>query len=226
MEGVVARPSELSSAERAERRARLASVATKVVPVTPAHSRAIPIEGDLASLVPVGGLRRGSTVVIDGPAALALTLPMLAAGTAAGEWVAVVELDGFPSDFGALAAAEAGVALDRCAVIRSVPRDRWPVVVNALLEGMVMVSAPIPRFLRAGDAHRLITRARERRSVLLVHGNDWPAGANLRMRARTSRWRGLEHGEGLLQQREILVEVDGQGQTRQSWVDVHAALAS
>jgi hypothetical protein len=231
VEGVVARADALrrekaDTALRAERRAQLAAVATKVVPVAPAHSRTIPIEGNLASLIPPGGLRRGSTIVVDGPAALALSMPLLAAATATGEWAAVVEIDGFPSDFGALAAAEAGVALDRCAVVRRVPRDRWAVVVNALLEGMVMVSAPIPRHLRAGDAHRLVTRARERRSVLLVHGDGWPAGANLRMHARTSRWQGLERGEGLLQQREILVEVDSQGSTRRSWVGVHGALAS
>ncbi len=58
--------------------------------------------------------------------------------------------------------------LSRFAVVRDVPGDRWATVVAALLDGVSLVVADVPRGLRAGDARRLVARARERSTVLVM----------------------------------------------------------
>ncbi len=203
--------------QRAAGRLQLAALAPRVAPVAPAHLRALPVAAPLGDLLPGGGLARGATVAIDGPLAPALSLQLLAAASAGGEWVAVVEPDDRPGDFGALAAAEAGVALERCAVVRRVTRDRWPVVVSALLEGARLVIAPVPQRLRHADARRLVARARERQGILVVVGSGWPAEAALRIHGQASRWHGLEAGEGLLVHRDLLIEIDSKQGHRRTW---------
>ncbi len=141
----------------------------------------------------------------------ALVAPLLAAATAVGEWAAVALLD---DTFGALAAAEADVALERCAVVRRVPAERWATVVGALLEGFTVVSAVVPPHVRLGDARRLVARARERRAVLIAWRGAWPAEAALRIEAGASRWHGLERGDGLLAGRELTVVVENKGVSR------------
>src|SRR4029079_11634945 len=87
-------------------------------PVVPAGRRPRPCPGPLGDVLPGGGLQRGSVVRVEGPAgsgATSLLLTLLAAAAAAGEWAAVVDGEGV---LGGLAAAEAGVALDRLAVVR------------------------------------------------------------------------------------------------------------
>jgi hypothetical protein len=149
-------------------------------------------------------------VRIEGPAgsgATSLLLTLLAAATAAGEWAAVVDGEGV---LGGLAAAEAGVALDRLAVVRGVPASLYSRVVATLLDGVAVVGATIPRGLRVGDARRLEARARERAAVLVAAGT-WPGEASLRLRAEHSSWSGLGRGEGLLGQRVLRVAVSGRG---------------
>ena len=209
-------PNGQTGAERSER--TLADVAGRVRPVVLAGERRIPVPGDLGALLPGDGLQRGSVVAVDGPpgsGATSLVLSLLAAATAAGEWAAVVD-DG---SFGALAAAEAGVALERLAVVRGpgargVPEDadrrRWGRVVAALLDGMTLVATGAPPFLRAPDARRLAARARERAAVLVAIG-PWPGEAALRLQASGSAWDGLGWGEGMLAGRSLRVEVGGRG---------------
>jgi hypothetical protein len=127
-----------------------------------------------------------------------------------GEWAAVVDPDG---TFGGRAAAEAGVALERCAVVRNVPAKQWTTVVAALLDGVALVVAPTPRHIRLGDARRLTARARERAAVLVVHG-AWPAEAALRLHARGGVWQGVDAGSGLLRARELQVDVEATGSKR------------
>src|SRR5207244_13031622 len=102
-------------------------------------------------------------------------LTLAAAATAAGEWAAVVDVAG-PSGrgtLGARAAGEAGVDLDRLAVVRRVPADRWGAVVAALIDGITLGVAAVPPYLRPGAARRLVGRARERGAVLVALG-AWP----------------------------------------------------
>lgn len=197
-----------------EARARLGEVARLSRPVTLARERALPVAAPLGALLPAGVLQRGTVVTVEGAGgsgATSLAFALAAAVTAAGEWAAAVDLDG---TLGAEAAAAAGVALDRFPVVRHVPPDRWATVVAALLDGVTLVLAEVPRSVRIGDARRLVARARERGVVLVAlprPGAHWPADAVLRLTATGGRWQGLGRGAGLLAHRELGVRVEGTG---------------
>jgi hypothetical protein len=106
------------------------------------------------------------------------------------------------------------VELSRFAVVRDVPRDRWAPVVAALLDGVSLVVADVPRGLRAADARRLVARARERSTVLVMvesSAQAWPADAALRLRAEGGAWPGLGPGQGVLAPRPVCVRVEGRG---------------
>jgi len=191
-------------------RVELAEVAQRVRPVVLAGERRLAVPGPLGEVLPGGGLQRGWVVRVEGPTgsgATSLLLTLLAAATAAGEWAAMVDGDGV---LGGLAAAEAGVALDRLAVVRAVPASLYSRVVATLLDGVTVVGAMIPRGFRPADARRLEARARERAAVLVAAGS-WPGEAALRLRVEHSSWSGLGRGEGLLGQRVLRVAVSGRG---------------
>ena len=197
-----------------EARARLHEVARGAAPVVLARDRAVPLAGALGDLVPGGTLARGSVLRVTGrPGTGATTVgfEFAAACTALGEWAAAVDLD---ATLGPLAAAEAGVALERFAVVRRVPPARWATVVAALLDGVSLVLAEVPRGVGLGDARRLEARARERESVLVVAetgGAAWPVGAGYVLHVAASEWDGLEGDAGLLAGRRLRVEVEGRG---------------
>jgi hypothetical protein len=175
-----------------------------------AGERRLAVPGPLGEILPGGGLQRGSIVRVEGApgsGATSLVLSLLAAATAAGEWAAMVDADGV---LGGLAAVEAGVELERLAVVRAVPPALYGRVVATLLEGMTVVGAVVPRGLRLSDARRLEARARERAAVLVAVG-PWPGEAALRLRAEHSSWSGLGRGEGLLGERVLRVTVSGRG---------------
>lgn len=185
-------------------------VAARVRPVVLAGERRLAVPGPLGDLLPGGGLQRGSVVRIEGlrgSGATSLLLSLLAAASAAGEWAAVVDGEG---TLGGLAAAEAGVALDRLAVVRDVPPALYGKVVATLLDGVTVVGMAVPRGFRLGDARRLEGRARERAGVLVAAG-PWPGDAALRLQAEHSSWTGLGQGEGLLASRVLRVAVTGRG---------------
>ena len=188
----------------------LKEVAARVRPVVLAGERRLVVPGSLGAILPGGGLQRGSVVRVEGmpgSGATSLLLALLAAATASGEWAAVVDGDGV---LGGLAAAEAGVALERLAVVRAVPAALYGRVVATLLDGMTVVGATIPRGFRLADARRLEARARERAAILVATG-PWPGEAALRLRAEHSSWSGLGRGEGLLGERVLRVAVTGRG---------------
>ena len=104
-----------------EARARLEAVGQRVRPTVAARDRTLPLEGELAGVVPGGGLRRGATFTIEGRAgagATSIAFALAAAATATGEWAGAVDLGG---TLGAEAAAASGVVLDRFAVVRRAP---------------------------------------------------------------------------------------------------------
>jgi hypothetical protein len=197
-----------------EARARLDEVARTARPLVLARDRSVALEGALADLVPDGAVVRGSVLRVVGDAgagATTVAFELAAAFTALGEWAAAVDLD---ATLGPLAAGEAGVALERFAVVRRVPPARWATVVAALLDGVSVVLAEVPRGVRLGDARRLEARARERESVLVVaepRGVAWPAGAAYVMHAAGCVWEGLEPGAGMLAGRRLHVQVEGRG---------------
>ena len=195
-----------------EARAHLHEVARGAAPVVLARERAVPLGGELGDLVPGATLTRGSVLRVTGrPGAGATTVgfELAAAVTALGEWAAAVDVD---ATLGPLAAADAGVALERFAVVRRVPPARWATVVAALLDGVSLVLAEVPRGVALGDARRLEARAREREALLVVaetRGAVWPGSALFTLHAAGSAWDDL--GAGLLEARRLRVEVEGRG---------------
>jgi hypothetical protein len=185
-------------------------LAARVRPMVLAGQRRLAVPGPLGEILPGGGLQRGSVVRVEGApgsGATSLLLSLLAAATAAGEWAAMVDPEGV---IGGLAAAEAGVVLERLAVVRSVPPGLYGRVVATLLDGMTVVGAVVPRGLRLSDARRLEARTRERAAVLVTAG-PWPGEAALRLRAEHSSWTGLGRGDGVLGERVLRVVVSGRG---------------
>ena len=132
----------------------------------------------------VGGRGTQTTVAT----AAALSLALAAGPSVGGSWVAAV---GMP-DLGLVAAAEAGVVLDRFALIPR-PGKQWADVVASLIDGFDLVLARPPVHLKAGVARRLVARARERQTVLVGVGG-WPEGASMRIDARVCEWMGMGSG--------------------------------
>jgi hypothetical protein len=166
-------------------REHLDNAARHAQPVVLAGERVLAVPGPLGARLPGGGVRRGTVVAVDGD-------------PGAGATGIAFEL------------AEAGIELDRFAVVRRVPPARWAAVVAALLDGISVVLTEVPAHARADDARQLLARARERGVVLVAMG-PWPAEAALRLRATGSEWRGLGAGEGVLAQGDRRVHVDGRG---------------
>jgi hypothetical protein len=118
------------------------------------------------------------------------------------------------------------VALERLAVVRAVPAGLYGRVVAALLDGMTVVGATVPRGFRPADARRLEARARERAAVLVAAG-PWPGEGSLRRRAEHSSWTGLGRGEGILGERTLRVSVTGRGSAgRERVADVVTGIRS
>lgn len=205
------------------RRERLAQLGQRVRPVVLARDRAVALSGGLAGLVPGGALARGSVVRVDaapGAGGTSVAFELAAAVTAAGEWAVAVDPD---ATLGALAARDAGVALDRFAVVRRVPPARWATVVAALLDGVSLVLADVPRGVRAGDAHRLVARAREREAILVVHAgvDQWPTPASLTLQTSKGVWTGIDDA-GFVTGRTLVVHVGGRGAAARPRVGEHA----
>lgn len=185
---------------------RVASELTDA-PADLAVGRVLPVRAELADLLPLGGLRRGSTISVRGSNSLLLAL--LATATTSGSWAAVV---GLP-DLGLLAAAELGVALQRLAVVPR-PGAELVSVVAAMLDGMDLVVVNAAGLSRAGRrggdlAKRLSARARHRGAVLIAAG-AWP-GADLELSCTELRWFGLGDGHGYLSEGELVISATGRG---------------
>lgn len=170
--------------------------------------RVLPVAAPLAPLLPAGGLRRGSTVAVPGgPGATSLLLALLAAASAGGAWVGVV---GRP-ELGLVAAAEAGVRLDRLALVPR-PGPDLLAVTTALLDGLdvVVVAGAERAGVRAADRQRLAARARQRGAVLLAMG-PWP-GADVELSCTDVQWQGVgEEGSGRLCSRRARIRLRGKG---------------
>jgi hypothetical protein len=161
----------------------------------------LPVRTPLAGVLPLGGLRRGSTVTVLGSTSVLLAL--LAAASAEGRWTAAV---GMP-DLGLLAATERGVELDRLALVPG-PAAAIGQVVATCLDGMDLV-AVAPAGVSAALARRLSARARQRHAVLLAAGN-WP-GADVDLRCTPGGWAGLDGGRGYLRSWRVEVYASGRG---------------
>lgn len=192
-------------------RAELADeLAGHVRPTTLAGEQRLPVLEALEPLIPGGGLRRGSTLAVDGPAATSLALAAAAAASADGAWVAAV---GFPS-LGLLAAAELGIALERFVLVAAPDTEigpdneetAWASALAALVDAFEVVLVQATHRVRARDGRRLTARTRERGAVLVQVGSrGWPEGADVSLEVTDARWEGLADGHGHLQSRRVTV---------------------
>ncbi|GAA4715798.1 hypothetical protein APR04_004981 [Promicromonospora umidemergens] len=182
-------------------------------------TRVLPVDQRLASLLPDGGLRTGTTVVVQGSTSLLLTL--LAEASRDGAWTVLV---GYPAA-GMAAAADAGCDLTRTLVV-PLPAGSGvdaSAVLAALIDGMdVVVIGPEVALLEQ-DRRRLAARARERGTVLVAAlptpasstrreagGVGW-AGAHVVLEATEGDWTGVDHGAGWLRRRTLRVRRTGRG---------------
>jgi len=186
--------------------------------------RTLPVGMALRQLLPGGCLRRGGTVAVAiprpaggdragkdrgseavlGSGATSLLFALLAEASAVGSWCAVV---GLPR-LGLVAATEAGVAVDRLALVPR-PGPDWVDAVGALLDGMDIVVIATPAGVPAQLAARLAAKTRQRGAVLIPVGT-WP-GADITLEVVGGSWHGLGHGLGRLRRREVEVVAHGRG---------------
>jgi hypothetical protein len=169
----------------------------------------LPVTAALRPLLPGGCLRRGGTIAVrggsaGGAGATSLLFALLAEASAAGAWCAAV---GLPR-LGLVAAAEAGVAVRRLALVPH-PGPDWIDAVGALLDGLDIVALAVRGGVAPQLAARVAARARQRGAVLIVMGS-WP-GAEVGLDVVGGSWHGLGQGTGRLRQREVEVVASGRG---------------
>lgn len=211
---ILARAEERTGTSRWIRPVRSSSAEADQVAITSevAHPQALaqslPVDAELARLLPSGALDRGATVVVAGSTSLVLAL--LVEASRAGSWVAVV---GLPA-IGVLAAHQLGLDLERVVLVPA-PGPDGPLVVAALLDGVDAVVVGPQVALADGDRRRLSARARERSAVLLPT-TPWP-GANVVLTAEASHWEGLGRGSGRLHTRQLSVQRQGRGSAARGW---------
>lgn len=158
----------------------------------------------LGAILDDARLPRGAASVITGSTSLLLAL--LATSQGSSDWLAVV---GGP-DVGMLAAADAGVALERVALVPR-PGEDPASVVAALLDGMTYVVVWPDARLTTSERRRLLARARERGSGL-VAASAWEHAA-VRLDVVGRRWAGPDHGAGYLRRCELDVARTANGMT-------------
>lgn len=182
----------------------------RVQPTTLTRDQRLPVLSAFDALIPGGGLRRGSTLSVDGPAATSLALASAAAASQDGAWVAAV---GFPS-LGLLAAAELGIALERFVLVASPDTEigpdneevAWAAAVAALVDAFEVVLVQATHRVKARDARRLAGRTREQGAVLVQVGSQaWSEGADVTLAVERTEWEGLADGHGHLRARRVSV---------------------
>ena len=167
----------------------------------------MPVLPPIASLLPDGGLRRGTVVRCSGSGAASLAMAVAAGPSAAGSWCGTVGLD----EVGVLAAAGYGLDLERLVVVHTAPAE-WAVASALLVDGIDLVVLAPPRHARPAAGRTLAAKARERGSVVLVL-EEQRSGlpAELELVVETTRWHGLAEGAGRLQSRRVTVVARGRG---------------
>jgi len=180
-------------------------------PLALAKDQLLPVAEAFEALLPDGGLRRGSTIAVEGSSSTSLALGLVAETSRAGSWTAAV---GTPW-LGLVAAEELGVELGRFALIDD-PGNQWGAVIAALIGSFDIVLTCPPRRVKAADSRRLAARL-----TVLVQVQE-PSGITKRWRSDAVpsdvvlkvdavEWDGLGQGHGHLVSRRIEVTTGGRG---------------
>ncbi len=151
------------------------------------------------ALTEVMQLRAGGVyAVTSSPGGAGLALALLAGPSAAGAWAAVV---GMP-DFGAEAAVEWGVRLERTVLVPD-PSKLWPETTAALIDVATLVVVRPSGQVSEAVAAKLAARLRTREAALVALG-PWPR-ADVRLSVEQSRWDGAGRGGGHLCSHRVVV---------------------
>ena len=173
----------------------------------------LPLGEPWKSLVPGGGLRRGSTVLVQAPpgsGGLSLALSLVTESSTQGHWCAVVGVD----DPGVVAIADLGVDLRRVLFVPR-PRGAWAESAADLLDGVDLVVVRTPSRVSHGVARRLVDRVRERGTVLIAlcePSAPWPLPVELSFDITRSQWA----TSARLDARYLTVRVGGRGEAQRS----------
>jgi hypothetical protein len=151
----------------------------------------------LPGLSQVIRLRAGGSYQVD---SASLALALMAGPSRGGAWCAAV---GLP-DFGAEAAAELGVALERTILVPE-PGAAWLEATAALVDVTALVLVKPPERVSETVAAKVSARLRKRGAALVSLG-PWPR-AEASVSVAEPQWEGVGRGEGHLAQRRIVVEV-------------------
>jgi len=199
------------------------SLASRARPVSSSRDQLLPLLPPLRPLLPHGGVQRGTVIAVStgkgspgetntgvggsgGGGAGMLAFALLAAASSAGSWCAAVGT----GDPGILAIAEMGVDLDRLALVPC-PGSAWPEVTAILVDAMDVVLVCPPGRVRSGVARRLVARARQERTVLVVRAGPgtWPEGPDVQLTVEDGTWDGVDRGHGHLRGRHVEVVTSG-----------------
>lgn len=165
----------------------------------------LPVVPALKSLLPQG-LRRGSTVSVEG--SVSLLLAMVSAASADGAWCVLVDLPPISAE----AARDLGVELSRLPLVPATGAS-WVAVVGALLDAFDIVVARAPERCSDSERRKLTARGRQRGAVFvpfLTGGMRWPH-ADLSVAISPGAWTGIGDGYGRLTGRQVTVTVTGRG---------------
>jgi hypothetical protein len=169
----------------------------------------------LPGLTDILPLHAGATYAVD---SASLGMALAAGASQAGEWVGFAGC----ADFGAEAAAELGISLERTVLVPD-PGEHWLEVTAALVDVLRVVVLRPPAGVDERTAGLLDARLRTRSAVLVVHG-PWPR-VEARMSIEESAWRGPERGSGQLLERRTRVLVHRGARPPQradlAWPGVH-----
>lgn len=177
----------------------------------------IEVSPPLEALLPLGGLQRGSTLHLKGPASHTLMFSLLVEPTQQGKWAVVVGA----ADIGLSAAADLGVALERLVLVDQPPRSAWATVLGACIGAFDLVIIAPGSVNSVDGGRRLRARVRERGTVLLqLDGSSpvWGEGAETELTVTSQRWDGLGVGHGHLSARQVTVATRSRRSGARRWV--------
>jgi len=187
----------------------------QATPVIAASARTIPIDPALSAMVPGGAFQRGTTTVLvggQGSGATSLGIALMGHASSLGHWCGAVGL----KDPGIAAMMELGLDVRRVVFVPH-PRAMWADAVAELLDGVDLLFVCPPSRVPHGAARRLMARAKERKSVLLVRTNDtrqWPVPPEATIVLERSSWQGAGQGDGRLAARRVTVSGESRRGTR------------
>ncbi|MDQ3454859.1 MAG: hypothetical protein M3513_05225 [Actinomycetota bacterium] len=182
-------------------------LAAVVAPTSMADERTLPVAAALAPLLPGGGFVRGRTVACQGVASTSLAVALAVEATAAGGWLAVVDVPWL----GVEAAGEMGIPLERLVRVEPGPERRkmWADLLAAVLDGFDLVVTRVPDGIGQGTLRRVRARVQARGAVLLTVGASGQDSGDVTMRTVTATWQGIADGHGHLRARRVCIEASG-----------------